>query len=170
MKHIFFIFISLFLIIGIPAVFFGDWSSVFSNGGVDAVSGASLDVPDSPSGDFYIFMNRARHHELAEWRDFFEERPVGVIFEDLSCRVLAADVTGVQLAERYQARLAENQMKLRPESNRLLFAAKTENGYFDVVIVSKEISDACGLEKVFSDKDIMVISVMSEEVPAACSG
>ncbi len=163
MKHFFIIFISLFLIIGIPAVFFGDWSSVFNKGGVDAVSGASLDVPDSPSGNFYIFMNRARHHELSEWQDFFEERPVGVIFEDLSCQVLSADVTGVQLAERYQARLAENQMKLRPESNSLLLSAKIENGFFDVVIVSKEISDACGLKQVFSNNDIMVISIMSEE-------
>lgn len=162
MRHVLFIFFWLFIILGIPGIFIADWSPVFS-GGIDAVTGASLEIPDSPSGNYYVLMNKAyRHGTLSEWQDFFTEKPVGVIFEDVSCRVLAADVTGKQLAERYQARLAENQMKLRTEMNSLLFAGKIENGYFDVTIVSSEAADACKLEQVFDNDDILVIPIASE--------
>lgn len=162
MDHLLFSLTLLFLILGTPAVFFADWGPVL-NSGVDAVTGASLEVPDSPSGNFYVLMNKAyRHGTLPEWQDFFTEQPVGVIFEDISCQVLAGDVTGKQLAERYQARLAENQMKLRPEPNSLLLSAKIENGFFDVSIVSQEIADALNLNKVFKSDDILVIPIQSE--------
>ncbi len=162
MRHLLFTLTLLFLILGIPALFFADWSGVFNNG-VDAVTGASLEVPDSPSGNFYVFMNKAhRNGTLDEWRNFFTEQPVGVIFEDISCQVLTGDVSGKQLAERYQARLAENQMKLRAESNSLLLSAKIENNYFDVSIVSQEIAEALNLDRVFKSDDILVIEIQSE--------
>ena len=161
MKHILFTLAALF-ILAIPGLFIADWTPVFHNG-VDAITGASLEIPDSPSGNFYILMNKKyRHGTEKEWQDFFTEKPVGVIFEDISCQVLAADVTGKQLAERYQARLAENQMKLRPEPNSLLFSAKVEYAYFDVTIVTKEIAEACNITEVFQNPDILVISVQSE--------
>ena len=163
MKHLLFTLTLLILILGIPAVFFADWSSVFQDS-MDAVTGASLEIPDSPSGKFYVFMNKScRHGTLPEWQDFFTEQPVGVIFEDISCQVLAADVSGKQLADRYQARLAENQMKLHPESNSLLLSAKIENGYFDVAIVSEEIAEALNLDQVFKSDDILVIKIQDEK-------
>jgi len=160
MKHILFVLLSLFLLLGIPALFWGDWSAVFPGGdGVDAVSGASLDVPDQPSGNFYIFMNtKYRHETLSEWRDFFEERPVGVIFEDISCLVPAFDAAGIQLAERYQARLAENQMSFRTEETTLL-TSKIEAGVFDVVILSREAAEALKLQKVFTDGSVMTVLI-----------
>lgn len=162
MKHLLFSVLLIFCILGIPVVFFADWRAVLHSG-VDAVTGASLEVPDSPSGNFYVLMNKAyRHDTLEEWQDFFTEQPVGVIFEDIRCQVFAGDVTGKQLAERYQARLAENQMKLHSESNSLLLSAKIENRYFDVAIVSNEIADALNLEKVFQSNDILVIIVQSD--------
>ena len=161
MKHVLFTLTVLF-ILAIPALFIADWTPVFHNG-VDAVTGASLEVPDSPSGNFYILMNRKyRNGTENEWKNFFTEKPVGVIFEDVSCQVLAADVTGKQLAERYQARLAENQMKLRSEPNSLLFSAKVENAYFDTAIASKEIAEACNITEVFQNPDILVIPIQSE--------
>lgn len=158
MKHFLFIFSALFIILGIPALFFSDWSAVFNNGGVDAVTGASLDVPDTPSGNFYVFLNKTYHSDLEEWQNFFEEKPVGVIFEDISCQVLAGDAAGIQLAERYLARLAENQMKLSA-GNPTLLASKIESGKFDVAIVSKEIAEIFSLEKVFSNDGILVIPI-----------
>lgn len=160
MKHFFFTLILLFVLLGIPALLWGDWSAVLPRGNsVDAVSGASLDVPDQPSGNFYIFMNTAyRHETLSEWRDFFEERPVGVIFEDISCLVPSFDAAGIQLAERYQARLAENQMSFRTEETALL-TSKIEAGIFDVVILSREAAEALKLQKVFSDSTIMTVVI-----------
>ena len=161
MKHVLFTLTALF-ILAIPGLFIADWTPVFHNG-VDAVTGASLEIPDSPSGNFYVLMNKKyRHGTEKDWEDFFTEKPVGVIFEDISCQVLTADVTGKQLAERYQARLAENQMKLRPEPNSLLFSAKVENAYFDVAIISKEIAEVCSITDIFQNSDILVIPIQSE--------
>ena len=94
-------------------------------------------------------------------RDFFQERPVDVIFEDLDCIVMDADAPGIRLAERYQARLAENQMRVR-HVNGLLAASRVQWGVFDVLIVSGEMADAYRLDTVWSRGDVLRIEVGGE--------
>ena len=55
-------------------------------GRAEAVTGASLALPDQPSGQFEVLLNREKHgSSAAAWMDFFSDRPVDVIMEDLSC-------------------------------------------------------------------------------------
>ena len=128
--------------------------------GTDAVSGASFTVPDQPSGEFVVILNRSRHSALEDWTSFFSEQEVGVIMEDLSCATVAGDAAGLQLAQRYQARLAENQMTLRRE-NGLLLVSKAEHGRYDVIILSKETADAFDYSAVCGDAGALVLTVGS---------
>ena len=153
LEHIGIILAALFLCLGLPALIYlpkGD--------GVDAVSGASLNVPDQPSGEFVVILNRERHAALEEWTDFFTEREVGVIMEDLSCTTASGDAAGLQLAQRCQARLAENQMSLRSE-NGVLLVSKAEQGLYDVVILSRETADAYDYSAVYARPDALVLTV-----------
>lgn len=140
-KHVVIVLAALFVCLGIPGLCYFDGFQ----GGADAVSSASMELPDQPSGDFLVLLNTEKHGaSLDDWDAFFHEREVGVIFEDLSCLTMAGDVTGEQLAERYMARLAENQMTITSE-NPTLVASRAEAGAFDVVIVSKEMAEAMQL-------------------------
>ena len=144
---------ALFLCLGLPALAYlpvGD--------GVDAVSSASLEVPEQPSGSFVVILNRGRHDALEEWTDFFTEREVGVIMEDLRCATAAGDETGWELAKRYQARLAENQMALCRE-NGVLLVSKAEQGFYDLVILSKEMAEAYDYSAVYARPDALVLAV-----------
>ena len=78
--------------------------------------------------------------------------------EDISCLAAASDPTGVQLAQRYLVRLAENQMTLTAE-NSLLVVSRAENGLYDVIVISKEMADALDLSKVYERDDALVITV-----------
>lgn len=161
LKHIGIVLAGLFLCLVLPGLFYVDVGAMLS--GVDAVSGASMDLPDQPSGEFVVIINRDRHSmTLEEWTDFFQEQPVDVIMEDISCLAAASDPTGVQLAERYQARLAENQMTLTKE-NSLLIVSRAENGLYDVVILSKEMADAVDFSAVYGRSDAAVITVKGTE-------
>lgn len=141
LKHILCIAVGLLVFFVMPGLLFGDLPALVS-GGPDAVSGASMEIPDTPSGEYVVLINRDRHSlTMEDWRAFFEERPVGVIMEDISCLLVQGDASGKQLAERYLARLAANQMTLK-EENSLLVVSRAENGQFDVVILSKEMADA----------------------------
>ena len=68
------------------------------------------------------------------------------------------DADGIQLAERYQARLAENQLSLRTESP-VLVASRAENGLFDVIVLSREMADAYQFSTVYGNSSIAVIPV-----------
>ena len=153
LEHIVIVAIALSLCLGMPALAY-----LPGGGGVDAVSGASLEVPDQPTGKFIVIINRNRHVALAEWEDFFCERPVGVIMEDISCVTAAGDSFGEQLARRYQARLAENQMRLRSE-NGVLAVSKAEKGLYDAVILSKEAAEAYDYSAVYARPDALVLTV-----------
>ena len=154
---------SLFVLLGLPSLYYAKDLQAMYGGDMDAVTGASLEIPDQPSGEYVVLLARDRHEDtLKEWTDFFQERPVGVIFEDLECITAAGDVSGRQMAERYQARLAENQLTLR-EENSLLAASKAQWGVFDVMVFSKEMADALQLETVYEDPDICVIPVVGNE-------
>ena len=112
---------------------------------VDAASGATIALPDKPSGDFIVLINTARHSDtLGDWGAFFRSEDFPVIFEDISCMVAQGDASGQQMAERFQAQLPENQMMLR-EENPTLLVSKAEAGYIDVAVFSREMADALEL-------------------------
>ena len=158
LKHLGIIAVALFLCLGLPSLFYLDLGALGGDA-VDAVSGASLALPDQPSGEFVVLINTRRHPAtLDEWSDFFREQPVGVIMEDITCTSADGDAAGIQMAERCQARLAENQMKLRRE-NGLLVVSRAENGLFDVIILSKEMTDAFDYSAVLERDDVAVITV-----------
>ena len=153
---------SLFIFLGIPALFYaGRLKDIWFSDDPDAVSGASLEIPDQPSGEYIVLLNRSLHRDtLDEWTDFFREEPTGVIFEDLTCITAEGDVNGQQMAKRYQARLAENQMTLKPE-NALMAVSKAQWGAFDVCVFSREMADAFRLETVESNPDVVFLEMGS---------
>lgn len=112
---------------------------------VDAVSSATLVLPDQPSGEFYVLLNTSLHTDtLEDWRQFFTGEALPVIFEDLRCSAAKGDVSGVQLAQRFQAQLPENQMRLRTE-NATLLVSKIEAGWLDAAVLSREMAEALQL-------------------------
>ena len=158
LKHIGIVVLGLFLCLGLPGLALGDLGAVFSDG-VDAVSSASLELPEQPSGEYVVIVNRDRHPlTLEEWTRFFREETVGVIMEDISCLTAASDPTGIQLAQRYQARLAENQMRLRAEDG-LLVVSRAENGLYDVIVLSREAAEAVDFSAVYARADAAVITI-----------
>lgn len=161
-KHIIVVLLGLLVCLGLPGLVFADLGTMVS-GSVDAVSHASLDLPDQPSGAYVVIVNRDKHPlTTQEWTSFFREEQVGVIMEDISCLAAAADPTGLQLARRYQARLAENQMELTAE-NSLLIVSRAENGLYDVIVLSKELADAVDFSGVYARQDAEVIMIGGAE-------
>lgn len=158
-RHVIVILAALFVTLGLPALYYHHAGTLFPSAGSDTVTGASLVLPDQPSGQFIILVDREKHPDtLSVWSDFFSDRPTDVIMEDLSCMTVQGDVTGIQLAQRYQARLAENQMSIRTE-NPVLVASRAENGLFDVIILSQEAADTYQFCSVYAEKGVAVISV-----------
>ena len=138
--HITIVIVSLFLIIGVPFLVYFD--KIFPSDDTDAVSSASLVIPEKPSGEIYVYMNTEKHADsLSLWEDFFNERDEEVIFDDVRCMVAIGDVTGVEAARRFMAKLPENQMTIYKE-NVSLVVSRTENAMIDVVILSKETVDS----------------------------
>lgn len=158
LPHVLGILLALFLCLGAPALCYVDFAALFS-GDPDAVAQATMELPEQPSGRFIVLVNNAAHpKDLDQWIDFFSEKEVEVIMTDISCRVVDVDAAGVQLARRYQARLAENQMTLKREQG-VLLASKAEEGLFDTLILSQEVADAYDLERVLQRPGYTLISV-----------
>ena len=161
--HIVVVLVSLFVLLGVPALFYSDAIGARLSG-VDAVSGATVEVPDQPSGEFAVLINIEKHPDtLEQWRDFFTEKPVDVIFEDIDCLVVDGDAAAKQLAQRYQSRLAENQMSVRSE-NGMLTVSKAQWGEFDVIILSKEMAQAYNYDTVYNSGDVTLITVKGGDV------
>lgn len=151
---------AVLLCIILPGYFFTDLPARIA-GKADAVSSASMEIPDQPSGSFLVLIKSDLHEDtLGEWTDFFTEQPVGVIMEDLHCFVDKADVSGQEAADRYRLRLAENQMTVTKENGTLL-VSKAENGLFDVIVLSKEMADLQDYEKAMSREDVTAVMVES---------
>ena len=117
-------------------VFIGPLSELFARlgGGVDAVTSASV-IIDKPSGSYMVLLNADRHRKMGtadDWTRFFGGESL-VIMDDITCQVIDQDAGGRQLAESYQSRLPENQMKIR-EENGLMLLSKAEQSGFDVKI------------------------------------
>lgn len=159
LKHIAVVLIALFLFLMLPVMHYVDVGAYLS-GDPDAVSHASGEIPDEPTGEFFVVLNREKHGKyIEEWEKFFLEQDAGVIMEDISCMVMTSDPAGVQLAERYQARLAENQMALQKE-NPVLVSSMGEAGMFDLIIMSHEMAEA--FEVWDFGADALVIEVKGE--------
>lgn len=111
----------------------------------DGVSGASLVLPDQPSGKFIVLIRTDRHADtIGDWRNFFMDEEFAVIFDDIQCLVADGDVAAQQLAQRFRAQLPENQMRLRTE-NPTLLVSKAEAGRIDVAVFSEEMAQALRL-------------------------
>ncbi len=139
--HISISLLAAILIVGVPyCVCFG----VFSGGGVDAVSQASIVVPDQPSGEYIVLINTSLHEDTIEdWKLFFDDE-YAVIFDDINCIAPIGDTGAQQLAERFMLQLPENQMTLKSEDLTLL-VSKAECGAIDAAVFSKEAADALKL-------------------------
>ena len=155
--HKLFVIAILILLVGIP---FATHSDVFSTQSEpDAISSATVKLPDQPSGEFLVFINSNLHSDtLSDWKKFFSGEDLPVIFDDIRCIAANGDATGIQLAERFQAQLPENQMTLRTENPTLLIS-KAEKGYIDVVVMSKEMADALKYNSSETIEGVTVISL-----------
>ena len=159
-RHIAVIGTALFLMLGLPTAMYVDISALFqAEEKVDAVASASLPLPEQPSGEFVVLFNRTKHRDtISHWQLFFSGGDAGVIMSDVDCRVAEADSTAMQLARRYQLRLPENQMQLKPE-NGLLLISKAEAGLFDAIVMSKEMADHYQVATLSGQPDILFFSV-----------
>lgn len=148
-----------FLLVGLPTLYILDMSK---GKDTDAVSGASIRLPDKPSGDYVILLNSSLHEDcLDDWTAFFSSGELNVIFDDISVIAAQSDTAAVQMAERFRAQLPENQMSLRTE-NPTLLVSKAESGCIDAAIFSKEMADSLRLSDKTAD-NIIRISVKGGE-------
>ena len=144
-----------FLAVGVPSLIF---FPPFGQNGVDVVSGASLTLPDKPSGEFVVLLNRSLHEEdWDKWVAFLRDGELDVIFDDIHCLVPSSDMAARQMAERFQAQLPENQWQMRTEDPMLL-VSKAENGCLDAAVLSKELADSLQL-RITADNVVQVIMV-----------
>ena len=158
--HVMLVTVVLMLLAGIPVLTHFDLFG--TTGDTDAVSTASIPLPDQPSGDFVVLMRTSMHEEtIDDWWVFFTGEDLPVIFDDISCLVAEGDVNGQQLAERFQARLAENQMTIR-QANPTLLASRADAGVYDLIIVSAEMADAITLPTAYGRVETAVITVQGE--------
>lgn len=150
------------LCIALPAWLFTDVPARLS-GGADAVSGASMEIPDQPSGTYLVLIRNDLHAgTIGDWTDFFTEQPVGVIMEDLHCFVDQADAAGQEMAQRYMLRLAENQMTVTKENGTLL-VSKAEEGLFDVIVLSREMADLQDYSAAAAREDVTALFVEGKD-------
>ncbi len=161
LKHILVVLAALFLTLGVPTLSYVDVPALFS-GNADAVTHASTYLPDTPSGEFFVLVNKKTQQSyIDQWREFFSDGDAGVIMSDISCKVISGDVNAQQLAERFQARLPENQMTLITE-NGLLLASKAENGIFDAIVISSEMAESYKMHDIFARDWIECITIKGE--------
>lgn len=137
--------LAVFLLAVLPICTHFDLLGAQAAGPADATTGASLQLPDQPSGNFIVLINTRLHEDtLEDWEAFFRDEDFTVIFEDVHCLAAEGDITGLQLAQRFQAQLPENQMTVRTE-NPTLLVSKAEAGAVDVAVFSQEMADALAL-------------------------
>lgn len=161
LKHILVVLAALFLTLGVPTLCYVDVPALLS-GNADAVTHASTYLPDTPSGEFIVLVNeKTQAGYIDQWREFFTEGDAGVIMSDISCMVIEGDINAQQLAERFQARLPENQMTISQE-NGLLLASRAESGIFDAIVVSSEMAQSYKMQDIFTKKGVVCINVKGE--------
>ena len=144
--HIAAVALAIFLFLGTPSLIYKDAiKSIFSSDSSEnATTGATMILPDAPSGEFVVYINKSAHTEnMEKWRAFLSGEEV-IIFDDIKCLVFSGDENGIQMAERLMGELPQNQMTVKSE-NATLLASKTEAGIIDFVVVSKEMAEALKL-------------------------
>ena len=152
-RHIVIVFTALALLVGIPVFQTGYLQRRL--GGADAVSAATV-ILDQPSGAYVVLINSSLHQNrenLAVWESFFRGEEIGFLFEDISCFVIRQDTEGRELAESFQSRLPENQMRLAAEDATLLLS-KAWNGTYDVILFSREAYEAYHAEEYRQEKHV----------------
>ena len=157
--HILISLTAAFLLVGLPAAYILHRSAGES---ADAVSKATAKIPDKPSGEYVLLLNRSLHEDsVDDWISFFRDGELNVIFDDISCLAADSDSNAIKMAERLCAQLPENQMHFRTE-NPLLLVSKAENGCIDAAVFSKEFADAMKLS-LGTDEKIICISLKGGE-------
>ena len=139
------------------------------NSDSDVNAGATIPLPDVPSGEFLILMKSSKHQEnISDWETFFlysDREYVPVIFDDITCSIADSDFSARELGTRYQAYLPVNQMKIKYE-NATLLVSKVEQGYFDVAIFSLEVANYLKLKDGSLIDDVAIFNYKGEIVDA----
>lgn len=157
--HIILSLIAAFLLVGLPGLYI---LVQRAENRPDTVSSASVKIPDKPSGEYVLLLNRSLHKEsFDDWVAFFSDGELNVIFDNVNCLASESDTDALKMADRLIARLPENQMKLRTE-NPVLLVSKVENGCIDTAIFSKEMADEMKL-RTDSDDNIACIIIKGGE-------
>ena len=128
---------------------------------VDAVTKATgVIVPrEDVEGSFVVLINTEKHQNteaLQEWERFFGGEDIGLIFEDVVCYVALGDTAAAELAESFQSRLPENQMKIKTVPSAML-VAKAEHDVFDIIILSDAVAETLGADVLYEKENVKVI-------------
>lgn len=144
------------------AVLVGTGTVKLSTDSPDAVSSATSKsiTADDMEGKWVVFLNRELHDKsgtTADWEKFFSfDENTPLIMEDITCKVADYDVEGKKIAENYQARLPENQMKIKSEAGVMLLS-KAELGRFDVLILSESAAKTYSAETLYDKANVLTI-------------
>ena len=148
--HVAGILISIALLLGIPFLT-SDYGQAWLQGGeVDAVSSATGLILDAPSGSYYVLINREFRKDaqsMQDWAAYFSgESDYILSFEDISCSVAETDTGAVDMAESFQSRLPDGQMKVQ-KVNATLLISRAECDCYDFLIMSEEFAQANGFRQ-----------------------
>lgn len=147
-SHVIIIVSVLFLAIGIPVICNAGNIRRLISGDTDAVSSATVDMPERPSGEYYVLINKELHADtMDEWEAFFSGEETDLIFEDIESTSAETDINGLKFADYCKMRLPENQMSIKTE-NPMLAMSKLQWGKCDIFIISEEAAESYHLETV----------------------
>ena len=148
---------AVFLTVGVPFMMTDYYKGLFSSNEVDAVSSPSV-IIDKPSGNYIVLINTRLHKDkskLDQWISFFSGEETDIIFEDIACTVAEGDAKGLEMAQSFQSKLPENQMKIK-EEEAVFVVSRAEEGKFDILLMSKDFAASYKLREKNKDyiKDI----------------
>ena len=146
--HLFLVAGAVFLTVGVPFMMTDYYKGLFSSNEVDAVSSPSV-IIDKPSGNYIVLINTRLHKDkskLDQWISFFSGEETDIIFEDIACTVAEGDAKGLEMAQSFQSKLPENQMKIK-EEEAVLVVSRAEEGKFDILLMSKDFAGSYKLRE-----------------------
>jgi hypothetical protein len=161
-KHAGIVLAGVLLLLGVP-FFTTDAFRNLLQGETDAVASASVLI-EQPSGEYLVFINRNMHPDeenLNTWVQFFSGEEISYLFEDISCSVISADTSARTMAQSFQSRLPEKQMRIQTEDGSFLMS-RADQGKYDIMILSKEFADAYDVSTAEGEMTT-VIHLISEE-------
>ena len=136
----------------------------WNNDSPDAVSSATAQVvsAEDMKGKYVVLINKELHDHTGtteDWIKFFSfDKETPLIMEDIVCKTADTDAQGIEVAEKYRARLPENQMKLQKEAGVMLLS-KAELGRFDVVILSEAAAQNYSAQTMYDRNNVAVIKM-----------